>query len=548
MNPQIAEKKFEEAIEAALTRQPERREAGGLAEGLTGYGSAVCYSSRAPGGYERKLCLMPVELLSFVQGSQPKEWEKLKQHYGEQTRDRFVARVASEIATRGTLDVLRKGVKDSGCRFHLAYFPPATTLNEDAQRLYHGNLFAVVRQLRFSEKSEDSLDLALFLNGLPIFTAELKNPLNGQDVKDAIKQYEDDRDPREPLFAFGRCLAHFAVDPDLVYVTTKLEGQKTRFLPFNKGKFGGAGNPPAQLGYSTAYLWEEVWAPESVLNLIAYFIHTFDEEDENGKKTGRKLMIFPRYHQLDAVRRMVSDARLQGAGHRYLVQHSAGSGKSNSIAWLAHQLSVLHDPNNERVFDSIIVITDRRVLDRQLQQTIRQFEQTTGVVENISHGSKQLKDALEQGKTIIVSTLQKFPHIAGDHRGAARQAVRHHRRRSALQSEWRSVGQEPQSRLRAEGPWRGREGAGGGRHRGRRPRRLLREADEPAPVRAPQERLRLRLHRHAQAEDARALRHEAPGRQVRAVQPLQHAPGHRGEASSSTCWRTTPPTTTTGAC
>ena len=257
----------------------------------------------------------------------------------------------------------------------------------------------------------------LFLNGIPVFTAELKNPLTGQTVEDAIRQYKTDRDPREPLFAYGRCLAHFAVDPELVYVTTHLAGRKTRFLPFNRGRFGGAGNPPVpptRPGYPTSYLWEETWARDSVLDLVRQFIHEVEEEDENGRKTGRRFLIFPRYQQLDCVRRLVFDARRRGSGQRYLVQHSAGSGKSFTIAWLAHRPSTLHDADDRRVFDSIVVVTDRRVLDRQLQSTIRQFEQTLGVVENIDTTSRQLKDALEGGKTIIVTTLQKFPVIAAE--------------------------------------------------------------------------------------------------------------------------------------
>ena len=234
------------------------------------------------------------------------------------------------------------GIKDSGCKFRLAYFRPASGLNEETQRLHAANLFAVVRQLRYSEKNEKSLDLVLFLNGIPIFTAELKNPLTGQDVEDAIRQYKTDRDPREPLFAYGRCLAHFAVDPDLVYVTTQLAGPKTRFLPFNQGKFGGAGNPPVpptQKGYATGYLWEETWARDSVLDLVRQFIHEVEEEDEKGRKTGKRFLIFPRYQQLDCrAPARGARARSTAPGQRYLIQHSAGSGKSFTIAWLAHQL------------------------------------------------------------------------------------------------------------------------------------------------------------------------------------------------------------------
>ena len=244
-----------------------------------------------------------------------------------------------------------------------------------------------------------------------------KNPLTGQTVEDAIRQYRTDRDPREPLLAPGRCLAHFAVDPDLIYVTTRLAGSETRFLPFNRGKFGGAGNPPVsptQDGYPTAYLWEEAWARDSVLDLVRQFVHEVQEEDDQGRRNGKRSLIFPRYQQLDCVRRLVADARAEGTGQRYLIQHSAGSGKTFTIAWLAHQLSTLHDASDRRVFDSIVVITDRRVLDRQLQSAMRQFEQTLGVVENIDKTSRQLKDALEGGKTIIVTTLQKFPVIAAE--------------------------------------------------------------------------------------------------------------------------------------
>ena len=385
------------------------------------------YRKRLPDDYDRTLCLLPRGVLDFVLATQPKEWQKLTQHHGPAVKEQFLRRLASEIDRRGALDVLRNGIKDSGCRFHLAYFRPASGLNEEIRKLYQANLFGVVRQLRYSEKNEKSLDLVLFLNGIPIFTAELKNPLNGQDVEDAIRQYKIDRDPREQLLAYGRCLAHFPVDPDLVYVTTHLNGEKTRFLPFNQGQFGGAGNPPVpptRKGYATAYLWEETWSRDSVLDLVRQFIHEVEQEDDRGRKTGKRFLIFPRYQQLDAVRKLVADARSSGAGQRYLIQHSAGSGKSFSIAWLAHQLSTLHDASDRRVFDSIVVITDRRVLDRQLQTTMRQFEQTLGVVENIDTTSRQLKEALELGKTIIVTTLQKFPVIAERDWRASREALR----------------------------------------------------------------------------------------------------------------------------
>lgn len=408
MSTVVSERAFEDAIEAALIQDgsdngQEMRPGG--------------YHKRHPEDYDRESCLLRDDSLGFLKTTQAEEWEKLSQRYGMEVEERFLERLASEIKRRGTLDVLRHGVKDMGCQFWLAYFRPASGLNEETQSLYRANLFSVVRQLRYSVKNENSLDLVLFLNGIPIFTAELKNPLTGQTVKDAIRQYRRDRDPREPLFASGRCLAHFAVDPYLVYVTTRLNKNKTRFLPFNRGKYGGAGNPPVpptQTGYATAYLWQETWSRDSVLDLIQRFIHQLKKENGNGGIVGRQILIFPRYQQLDCVRRLVCDAHEKGAGQHYLIQHSAGSGKSFTIAWLAHQLSSLHGSDDRRVFDSIIVITDRRVLDRQLQENIRQFEQTLGVVENINTTSRQLKDALESGKTIIVTTLQKFPVISAE--------------------------------------------------------------------------------------------------------------------------------------
>ena len=423
MNAVISERAFEDAIEATLLLHgPDEvtTEPAGVAEEPVSFGDPRMqpggYHQRRSEDYDRELCLLPSDVVDFILATQPKEWEKLSQHYGGRMKERFLRRLSSEIERRGALAVLRTGLKDMGCTFRLAFFRSASGLNQETRRLYTANFFAVARQVRYSTKNEKSLDLVLFLNGIPLFTAELKNPLSGQTVEDAIHQYRSDRDPRgEPLLAYGRCLGHFAVDTDLVYVTTHLAGAKTRFLPFNRGKYGGAGNPPVpptQSGYATSYLWEETWARDSVLDLVRQFIQEVEEEDEKGRKTGKRFLIFPRYQQLDSVRRLVADARALGAGQRYLIQHSAGSGKSFTIAWLAHQLSTLHDADDRRVFDTIVVITDRRVLDRQLQATVRQFEQTLGVVENIDTTSRQLKDALESGKTIIVTTLQKFPVIA----------------------------------------------------------------------------------------------------------------------------------------
>lgn len=437
----ISERNLEETIEQALLSPDEDtenrstktaattmgiygsvvRERGEYSANAALYGSGTLhaggYQQRDSSQYDKLLCLIRKDTLDFIYATQPQEWAKFEKQHGskDEAQERFFQRLSKELEKRGTLDVLRNGIKANGCYFALAYFRPSSGINPAVQRRYAANLFSVTRQLMYSTKNKNSLDLALFLNGLPIFTAELKNDLTGQTAeKNAIAQYREDRDPKEPLFAFGRCLAHFAVDPEEVYMTTHLQGASMRFLPFNKGRNGGKGNPISYSGFATAYLWEETWSRNSVLDLIQHFAQVIVEEDEKGKRTGQRSLIFPRYHQLDCVRRLLADARQHGTGQRYLIQHSAGSGKSNSIAWLAHQLSTLYNERDERVFDSIIVITDRRILDKQLQRTIRQFEPTLGIVENIDTTSRKLQQALESGKTIIVTTLQKFPVIANE--------------------------------------------------------------------------------------------------------------------------------------
>ncbi len=392
MTVDTSERDFEVSIEADL-----------LASG---------FRKRRPQDYDRTLCLDPELLFDFIRATQIQTWEKLKQQHGPDVKARFLKRLTKEIEARGTLDCLRKGITDLGCHFDLAYFKPESGLNPDHQKLYAANQFTVTRQLHYSEKSEKSIDVGLFLNGIPIFTAELKNPLKRQNVENAISQYRKDRDPKEPLLKFGRCLAHFAVDPDLVFMTTRLQRTATRFLPFNLGHDNGAGNPPNPKGFRTAYLWNEVWQPDSLLEIINHFLRVVDIIDEDGKATGEKALIFPRYHQLDSVRRLVANAKQAGPGQSYLIEHSAGSGKSNTIAWVAHQLAGLHDKDDTRVFDSIIVITDRRVLDWQLQQTVKSFEQTRGLVSSIdTQKAKKLAEALEAGKDIIITTLQTFPFV-----------------------------------------------------------------------------------------------------------------------------------------
>lgn len=285
-------------------------------------------------------------------------------------------------------------------------------MNESCLEKYRNDLFSVMRQVKYSKNNEKSLDMALFLNGIPLATIELKDRMTGSgyNVENAIKQYQYDRDPREPLFRYGRCIVHFAVDEELVYMTTRLNGPGTYFLPFKKGNKGRAGNPPTE-GFSTEYLWKEILQKDSFLELLQYYIQETEILDDDGKPTGKKAIFFPRYHQVDCVRKVIAHARENGTGKQYLIQHSAGSGKSSTISWLAHQLSNLHDKNDENVFDSIIVVTDRRILDRQLRNNVLAFEQQPGVVSGIEKGSSQLKGELEAGTKIIISTLQKFPYI-----------------------------------------------------------------------------------------------------------------------------------------
>ena len=371
------------------------------------------YKKRSTKDYEKKLCIDHEAVLDFIMKTQGDAFTRLYGKGEVLTEDRFLKRLDEEITARGLLDVLRNGISDHGTRFDLAYFKPETGFNTETMLAYQSNSLSVMRQVKYSEKNENSLDMVIFLNGLPIFTVELKNQLTNQTVKNGIEQYKTDRDPKEKLFSFKRCLTHFAVDTELAYMTTHLTGLSTRFLPFNKGNNNSAGNPINPHGYKTAYMWEDIWTRDSILELIGRYMHLKKEEkeDSKGQKSIHEYLIFPRYHQLDTVRRLIADARDNGAGENYLIQHSAGSGKSNTIAWTAHHLAGLHGKDNKAIFDSIIVVTDRRVLDRQLRNTIMQFEQTAGVVKPIVEGSKELKTALESGEKIIVTTLQKFPVI-----------------------------------------------------------------------------------------------------------------------------------------
>lgn len=376
--------------------------------------------------YSRELALFPDDLLAFVQETQPTEWAKFKKWHNGQSEAIFTKRVAEQLDKHGTLHLLRHGFKDRDAKFFLCQFRPAHKKNPQLWDWYEKNRLTVIRQLHYSLHNENSIDVVLFLNGLPVATAELKTDLT-QNIKDAILQYKKDRLPKdakskeiEPLLQFKtRALVHFAVSTDEVFMTTKLDGDNTFFLPFNLGSpdgegGAGAGNPPAPAGkgYPTWYLWEIVWSRDVWLDILGNFLHLEQKEEEkNGKKVTKESLIFPRFHQLDAVRTLIEAAAAEGAGQVYLVQHSAGSGKSNSIAWTAHRLANLHNDQDEKVFDSVIVITDRKVLDRQLQETISQFEHKAGVVQKIDKNSAQLAESLNKGTPVIVTTLQKFPLI-----------------------------------------------------------------------------------------------------------------------------------------
>ncbi len=371
------------------------------------------YRKRESGDYDRAKCLDGQMVLEFIQQTQLSEWQKLVEGYGADAAERFLDRLSKEVASRGVLDVLRGEIADRGARFRMAFFRPETAMNTETSAEYAANILSVTRQVKFSQKDEKSIDMVLFLNGLPLFTVELKNQLTGQSVRDAMLQYKRDRSVKEPLFAFKRCLAHFAVDAELAYFTTRLENSHTRFMPFNRGNNGGAGNPANPEGYRTAYLWEDVWTRDGLMEIVGRFVQVqrTEKTDRHGRVTRGEALIFPRWHQREAVRRIVAHAREHGAGQNYLIQHSAGSGKSNTIAWTAHRLAALHDAQDKKIFDTILVVTDRRVIDRMLRDTLAQFEQVAGVVKAITESAAELKAALEAGEKIIVTTLHKFPFI-----------------------------------------------------------------------------------------------------------------------------------------
>jgi type I restriction enzyme R subunit len=378
----------------------------GFRERPAGYGAGwICAD---PGDYDREHCVDLVQLSAFLRETQPKVVDALDLGQDGPIRRNFLARLQGEISKRGTIDVLRHGLKHGAHHLDLFYGTPSPG-NPKAAEHYAANRFSVTRQLRYSrDETQRALDLGLFINGLPIAIFELKNSLTKQTVEDAVQQYQRDRDPRERLFEFGRCIVHFAVDEHEVRFCTELKGKGSWFLPFNQGWNDGAGNPPNPNGLKTDYLWRRILTRDGLTDILENYAQAVESKDE---KTGRKkkTQIWPRFHQLDVVRKLLADARANGAGRRYLIQHSAGSGKSNSIAWLAHQLIGLAK-DDAPVFDSIIVVTDRRILDQQIRDTIKQFAQVGATVGHADH-SGDLRKFIAEGKKIIISTVQKFPFI-----------------------------------------------------------------------------------------------------------------------------------------
>ena len=400
----LKERNFEEAIENYLITE------GGYEKGV-------------PEHLNRATALDEDTFLRFIKTTQPREWEKHCRNYPTNPEQALLRRFQDEVSVTNILWVLRHGFVDRGVKFYPCFFKPETRMNPETIERYNKNILHCTRQMKFSLKDERSIDIVLLLNGIPIVSMELKNQFTGQDVSNAINQYKFDRATKDKMFEFKqRVLVHFAVDLYEVYMTTKLQGASTYFLPFNQGSngagnVGGKGNPQVEDDYLTSYLWKKVLTKDSLMEILQKYMHLQKEDikDEDGKVIGEKeTMIFPRYHQLDVVTKLLADVKENGSGKNYLIQHSAGSGKSNSIAWLAHRLQSLHNKKDEVIFNSVIVVTDRKILDSQLQDTIYQFDHVDGVVRPVKDGSKGLKDALNDGAKIIITTLQKFPYIYQD--------------------------------------------------------------------------------------------------------------------------------------
>lgn len=382
--------------------------------------------------WDKQKALFPDYILAFIKATQGDLWNQMEKLHGTGLPAMLIDALFKERDTKGTLHIIRHGFKFYGKTFKLSYFKPAHGLVEETIEQYRKNTLHVTRQVPCHPADTSTVDMVLSLNGIPLVTMELKNPVTGQTWKQAVQQYKSDRDPRAPLFQFTKgAVVHFAIDPDEVHMATRLNKGKTFFLPFNRGSDPGAidcgkGNPQHPSGHRTGYFWENILERDSFLDIIGSFVflETGEETVDNGKEGRKKItketMVFPRYHQLDAVRKLTDAARTEGTGNNYLIQHSAGSGKTNSISWLSHRLSSLHTAEDAKVFDCVIVITDRRILDKQLQDAIYQIEHAQGVVKAIDENSRQLSEALIDGTKIVITTLQKFPfilrgllHIAG---------------------------------------------------------------------------------------------------------------------------------------
>ena len=365
--------------------------------------------------YDKTATFDTALLFNFLRATQASKLSRLEEISGDDLEPRLVRRIDEEISRRGIIDCLRKGVEEGPIKFDLIYFRPVNSENEDVEKLYQANIYSITRQVKFSQTTEQSIDAVLFVNGIPIITAELKNELTGQNVYHAIRQYQNDRDPREKLFAFKRCVAHFAMDTSEAFVTTELKNERTFFLPFNKGFELGAGNPPVEKKHRTHYVWENLWAPDSLADLLQFFVHAYDEvrEDRLGREYKQPIQLFPRYQQWRAVLDLLLASQENGVGKNYLIQHSAGSGKSLTIAWLAHRLINLFDNKNQRVYDAVIVLTDRRVLDKMLREIIRALSSVPGIFVPAGEDGVRLKDALEGNAQIVTSTIQKFPFVNG---------------------------------------------------------------------------------------------------------------------------------------
>jgi type I restriction enzyme R subunit len=403
MSKKFTELRFEEWLEKSLLNNK--------------YNHSFTHSNEFESKYNKELCLVGDEVLEFIKTTQKEEYDKLFTQFETSTDSHILKTIDKTISQRGIIDTLRGGINTRGCNFELVYFKPKSSLNTKHNHLYSENRFITVRQLHYSKQNRNSIDMVIFLNGIPIITMELKNQLTNQSVVDSKKQYKQDRDPKEPLLQFKRCLVHFCVDNDEVWMTTRLNGLKTKFLPYNKD----IRNPIIENDYRTEYLWNEILTPDSLLDIIENFVLISKEnekewDDKKGVVVNKsfEVLIFPRYHQLKVIRNLKLSIRTEGVGNNYLVQHTTGSGKSYSIGWLSHMLTSLYqsETDTKRMFDTILVVTDRKVLDKQLQDTISKLEQTKGVVNSVELNSQQLKEFLEKGKDIIITTVQKFPVIS----------------------------------------------------------------------------------------------------------------------------------------